>query len=148
MNIPLWLDALIAALLLIGAIVATLGSVGLARMPDFYMRLHGPTKACTLGVGCTMLGSLLYFSAAGKGISVQEVLITVFLFVTAPVSAHVMARAALHRRVACSAHTRHPPWPEMDHPPVPSSPANRGEARQGPSAILGEGSDARSRGGS
>ncbi|PXX97677.1 Na+/H+ antiporter subunit G [Halomonas sp. LBP4] len=138
---PLWLDALIAALLLIGAVVATLGSVGLARMPDFYMRLHGPTKASTLGVGCTMLGSLLYFSAAGKGISVQEVLITVFLFVTAPVSAHVMARAALHRRVACSAHTRHPPWPEMDHPPETPSPATRGDARHAPPSTPGEVSD-------
>ncbi|GGX85942.1 monovalent cation/H+ antiporter subunit G [Litchfieldella qijiaojingensis] len=118
MNIPTWLDALIAAMLLIGAIVATLGSLGLARMPDFYMRLHGPTKASTLGVGCTMLGSLLYFSTSGEGIRVQEVLITVFLFVTAPVSAHVMAWAALHRRVHCSANTRHPPWPEMDRAPV------------------------------
>lgn len=118
MNIPTWLDALIAAMLLIGAIVATLGSLGLARMPDFYMRLHGPTKASTLGVGCTMLGALLYFSTVGEGIRVQEVLLMVFLFVTAPVSAHVMSWAALHRRVPCHAKTRHPPWPEMDQEAV------------------------------
>lgn len=99
MTLSFWLEALIAALLLLGAIVATLGSLGLARMPDFYMRLHGPTKASTMGVGCTMLGSLLYFSFSGEGFSVQELLITLFLFVTAPVSAHMMARAALHRRL-------------------------------------------------
>lgn len=133
MNMPVWLDALIAAMLLIGAIVATLGSLGLARMPDFYMRLHGPTKASTLGVGCTMLGALLYFSAGGEGVRVQEVLVTVFLFVTAPVSAHVMSWAALHRRVPCSAATRHPPWPEMDRETVtehatPAAPASDEEA--------------------
>ncbi|MDX1588242.1 MAG: Na+/H+ antiporter subunit G [Oleiphilaceae bacterium] len=109
MTLPFWLEALIAALLLLGAIVAALGSLGLARMPDFYMRLHGPTKACTLGVGCTMLGSLLYFSFSGEGFSVQELLITLFLFVTAPVSAHMMARAALHRRVRPEEQTRLPP---------------------------------------
>ena len=117
MDIPVWLEALIAALLITGAVVATLGSLGLARMPDFYMRLHGPTKASTLGVGCTMLASLVYFSVSGEGISVQEILITVFLFATAPVSAHMMARAALHRRVPCSYRTRDLPWKEMDNPP-------------------------------
>ncbi|TVP55317.1 MAG: Na+/H+ antiporter subunit G [Halomonadaceae bacterium] len=106
---PVWLEAVIAILLLLGALVAALGSLGLARMPDFYMRLHGPTKASTLGVGCTLLGSLLYFSVSGEGFSVQEVLITLFLFVTAPVSAHMMARAALHRRVQAVAKTTQPP---------------------------------------
>jgi len=94
MEMPLWLDAIVAALILAGALVATIGSVGLARMPDFYMRLHGPTKASTLGVGATLLGSMLWFSVAQGSVSVQEILITVFLFATAPVSAHMMGRAA------------------------------------------------------
>jgi len=122
MGISIWFEALIAALLLIGAIVATLGSVGMARMPDFFMRLHGPTKACTLGVGCTMLASLLYFSVTAEGFRAQEVLITVFLFATAPVSAHVMARAALHRRVACVPRTRNVPQEEFPRPPSADQP--------------------------
>lgn len=131
MDMPFWLDALIAGLLLLGALVATLGSLGLARMPDFYMRLHGPTKASTLGVGATLLGSLLYFSATTDGISVQEILITVFLFATAPVAAHMIGRAALHRRVPCSERTANPPWPEMDHSPfVPSPPSSDSDASQ------------------
>jgi multicomponent K+:H+ antiporter subunit G len=114
MEMPLWLDAIVAALILAGALVATIGSVGLARMPDFYMRLHGPTKASTLGVGATLLGSMLWFSVAQGSVSVQEILITVFLFATAPVSAHMMGRAALHRRVRCQENTNGQTWDEMD----------------------------------
>ncbi|MCH8498413.1 MAG: Na+/H+ antiporter subunit G [Marinobacter sp.] len=109
-EIPFLLELVIAFFLLIGALVALLGSIGLARLPDFYTRLHAPTKASTLGVGCTLLGSLLYFSFINEGISVQEGLITLFLFVTAPVSAHMMAKAALHRRVRCVRRTRNVPW--------------------------------------
>jgi len=117
MDIPLWLDAIVATLILAGALVATLGSFGLARMPDFYMRLHGPTKASTLGVGATLVGSMLWFSTVQGSVSVQEILITVFLFATAPVSAHMMGRAALHRRVRCQEKTRGQPWDEMDRLP-------------------------------
>ncbi|XOZ33402.1 Na+/H+ antiporter subunit G [Halomonadaceae bacterium KBTZ08] len=116
-TLPFWLDALIALLLLGGAVVALLGSIGLARMPDFYMRLHGPTKASTLGAGATLLGSMIWFSVGHEGLSVQEILITVFLFATAPVSAHMMGRAALHRRVACRERTHGEPWDEMDRLP-------------------------------
>lgn len=116
-TLPLWLDALIAVLLLGGALVALLGSFGLARMPDFYMRLHGPTKASTLGVGATLLGSMIGASVGHEGLSVQEILVMVFLFATAPVSAHMMARAALHRRVACRERTHGEPWDEMDRLP-------------------------------
>ena len=90
-------DWLTAALLLLGAGFALIGSIGLARLPDIYTRLHGPTKATTLGIGGILLGSILYFSVR-QGLSLHEVLVSVFLFITAPVSAHLIARAALHRR--------------------------------------------------
>lgn len=92
-------EALISVLLLIGAGFALIGSIGLARLPDFYCRLHGPTKSTTLGVGAILIGSGLYFSLYAEGLSLHELLIAVFLFVTAPVSAHLMAKAALHLRV-------------------------------------------------
>ncbi|MEQ5802357.1 Na+/H+ antiporter subunit G [Halomonas sp. H10-9-1] len=103
------LQLVIAAFLLVGAIVALIGSWGLAKLPDFYTRLHGPTKASTLGVGCTLIGSLLYFSLQQDGISVQEALVTIFLFATAPVSAHMMGKAALRRRLPGVAGTRNMP---------------------------------------
>lgn len=73
-----------------------IGSFGLARLPDFYMRLHAPTKATTLGVGSLLIASMLFFSIKNSMFSIHEVLITIFLFITAPVSAHMMAKAALH----------------------------------------------------
>jgi len=93
------LDWILAALVLIGASFTLIGSIGLYKLPDFYMRLHGPTKASTLGVGAILIASVLYFSFNSEGASLHEILITVFLFITAPVSAHLMAKAALHIKV-------------------------------------------------
>ncbi|MDD2893874.1 MAG: Na+/H+ antiporter subunit G [Halothiobacillaceae bacterium] len=90
------LEILLAILVLIGGFFTLVGSLGLLRLPDFYMRLHGPTKATTLGVGAILIASAIYFSLRGEGLSLHEVLITLFLFITAPVSAHLMAKAALH----------------------------------------------------
>lgn len=89
----------VSLLLLIGAAFALIGSLALVRMPDFFSRLHGPTKATTLGVGGLLAGSLIYFGARGEGLSVHEVLIVLFLFMTAPVSAHLITQAALHYRL-------------------------------------------------
>ncbi|MEW6590381.1 MAG: Na+/H+ antiporter subunit G [Pseudomonadota bacterium] len=89
-------DALLALLVLTGAIFTFIGSLGLARLRDFYTRLHGPTKATTLGVGCLLIASALHFSLRSEGVSLHEVLVTLFLFITAPVSAHLLAKAALH----------------------------------------------------
>lgn len=89
-------DLFASLFLLIGAGFALIGSIGLVRLPDLFTRLHGPTKATTLGVGGVLLGSILYFSLR-QGLSLHEVLVTVFLFLTAPVSAHLIARAALQR---------------------------------------------------
>ena len=90
------LDIFIALLVVIGGFFTLVGSLGLLRLPDFYMRLHGPTKATTLGVGAILIASAVYFSLRGEGLSLHEILITLFLFITAPVSAHLMAKAALH----------------------------------------------------
>ncbi|AEG32228.1 Na+/H+ antiporter subunit G [Thiomicrospira cyclica] len=90
------LEVIISALILIGAFFTLVGSIGLFKLPDFYMRLHGPTKATTLGVGAILIASAIFFTVRGEGISLHELLVTVFLFITAPVSAHLMAKAALH----------------------------------------------------
>ena len=92
-----YLEFIVASLILLGALFALLGSVGLARLPDFFTRLHGPTKATTLGVGATVLASAVFFTATQPGLSLHEIAVMVFLFITAPVSAHLLAKAALHR---------------------------------------------------
>jgi multicomponent K+:H+ antiporter subunit G len=101
-------ELLTAVLLLVGAAFALIGSIGLARLPDIFTRLHGPTKATTLGVGGILFGSIFFFSVR-DGLSLHELLVSVFLFLTAPVSAHLLARAALHRHCRSEA-----PIPEED----------------------------------
>ncbi len=107
-DLPLVFDVLITLLLVIGAAFALVGSWGLAKLSDFFLRLHGPSKATTLGVGCVLIGSALWFGWQGTA-SLHELLITLFLFLTAPVSAHLLIQAAL--RVAPE---RRPPPPGQD----------------------------------
>lgn len=116
--LPAWLDAMLALLVITGTAFALIGSWGLARLSDFFRRLHGPTKSTTLGVGCVLIASALWFSIARGTPSLHELLITLFLFLTAPVSAHLLIQAAL--RVASSA----------ERPAVPPVPG----AQAGPSA--------------
>ena len=108
--VPLVIDIAVAALLVVGAGFALVGSWGLAKLSDFFKRLHGPSKATTLGVGCVLIASALWFTADGQWLW-NELLITLFLFITAPVSAHLLVKAAL--RLAPG--TR-PPLPGADKP--------------------------------
>lgn len=99
------LEATLSVLILIGAAFTFIGSLGLARLKDFYTRLHGPTKATTLGVGSLLIASMVHFSSQGNGLSLHEILVTLFLFITAPVSAHLLSKAALHLRLRSLAPT-------------------------------------------
>ena len=99
------IDILLSLLILTGALFTFIGSLGLARLRDFYTRLHGPTKATTLGVGCLLIASAVYFSVREEGVSLHEVLVTLFLFITAPVSAHLLGKAALHLKLRSIAPT-------------------------------------------
>ncbi|WP_438971303.1 Na+/H+ antiporter subunit G [Methylophaga sp.] len=93
------LEIILSILIILGGFFTFVGSLGLFKLRDFYMRLHGPTKASTLGVGAILLASAIHFSVKTGDISLHEVLVTLFLFITAPVSAHLMAKAALHIKV-------------------------------------------------
>jgi multicomponent K+:H+ antiporter subunit G len=93
-NLPLWADLALCALLVTGAASALIGSWGLAHLSGFFKRVHGPTKTVTLGVGCLLIASALYSALQGL-LSFHELLIALFLFMTAPVSAHLMMKAAL-----------------------------------------------------
>ncbi|SDT95014.1 multisubunit potassium/proton antiporter, PhaG subunit [Pseudomonas pohangensis] len=105
-----WIEALVAVFLLLGSAFTLIGAIGLYRLPDFFTRLHGPTKATTLGVGSMVIGSMIYFSTLQGSLSLHEVLITVFLFITAPVSAHMLAKAAMQRKVPVKPGTSGEPW--------------------------------------
>ncbi|MFP4063833.1 MAG: Na+/H+ antiporter subunit G [Halochromatium sp.] len=95
----MFIEILVAALILLGAAFTLIGSIGLAALPDFFCRLHGPTKSTTLGVGGMLGASALYFSAQDPATHPTELLVALFLFMTAPVSAHLLAKAALRLRL-------------------------------------------------
>jgi len=95
---PLYLEIIICVSLLIGAIFLLIGSYGLVRLPDIYMRLHSPTKASTLGITGVLVASMIFQSHLKGSFSVQELLITLFLLITAPVAANMIAKTALHYR--------------------------------------------------
>ncbi len=95
MTLQASLEWLAAILLLVGSFFSLVGAIGLVRLPDFFSRLHAPTKASTLGVGSMLLAAMILSMAQGRT-GFAELLITLFVFVTAPVSANLMAQAALH----------------------------------------------------
>lgn len=99
------LEGVIAFFLVAGGAFAFIGSLGMAHLRDFYMRLHGPTKATTLGIGCMLIASMLYFWVTEGKPDIQEMLITLFLFITAPVSAHLLAKTGLHLQLRHEDHT-------------------------------------------
>ncbi len=81
-----------AILMLIGAGFMLIAAIGVARLPDVFMRMHASTKSATLGVGCLMLGAALYFG--DFAIAARAIAVVIFFFVTAPVAAHMLGRAA------------------------------------------------------
>jgi len=91
-------EILVSLLLLMGGAFALLGSIGLARLPDFFMRLHGPTKATTLGVGAIVVASVVHIGAGEGEVSLRELAVALFLFITAPVTAHLLSKAKLAER--------------------------------------------------
>lgn len=99
-------EFVICFFLLLGGLFVLLGSFGLLRLPDFFTRLHAPTKATTLGLAGLLIGSMIYFFVAEQRLVVHELLITLFLFITAPVSAHMLAKTALHHKVRSAKGTR------------------------------------------
>lgn len=85
-------DILVMIIISIGTLFILLAAIGLIRMPDLFLRISVTTKAATLGVGLILFGMALYFMETS--ITTRAVAIIVFLFLTAPISAHVIGRAS------------------------------------------------------
>ena len=91
----LLMEILVSFFLLSGSFFLLVGGVGMVRLPDLFMRLHAPTKASTLGLGSFLIASIIY-SAFHFRFGFPEILLTLFAFITAPVSANLLAQAAIH----------------------------------------------------
>jgi len=96
-DLPGWAAALTAFFVLVGAGLTLTGSIGLLRLRSFYERLHAPTLGTTLGTGCVVIGSMIFFSVLQTRLAIHEVLIGVFMTMTTPVTLLLLARAALFR---------------------------------------------------
>ena len=101
-------DILISALLVIGGAFGVIGAWGLVRLPDPMTRLHGPTKAATLGVGAVLIASMANMWFAHGVLSWHELLIAIFLFLTSPVTGMFIGKAHMHLS-----------WKREELPPTP-----------------------------
>jgi multicomponent K+:H+ antiporter subunit G len=96
-ELPLWVAVPAAVLLILGGALALLGALGLLRLPDFHSRMHPPTMGSTLGAGCVFVASILISSALAGRPMLREVILALFMVLTAPVTAILLVRAALYR---------------------------------------------------
>ncbi len=122
-----WLELIASVLLLVGGVFIVIGALGMVKLPDFYTRLHAPTKATTLGIGCILVASMGLHALRGEGFSIQELVISLFLFITAPVSAYMIAKAAFHRRTdlqdgTLNSHLAKDIVQQSNHPAVEKAP--------------------------
>lgn len=116
----LFWEILVAALLVLGGFFGLVGSFGLLKLPDPMTRLHAPTKSATLGVGAVLTASVIWFAALNGTASWHELLIVLFLFLTAPVTGNMLAKAHMHTV-----------WRPEDIPAPPGQPwATYGDADQ------------------
>lgn len=94
---PTLVAALVAILVVTGAGLALVGSLGLLRLPTFYERIHPPTLGTTLGLGFVLVASILLFSTIGARPVIHEIAIAIFIVLTTPVTVMLLVRAARHR---------------------------------------------------
>ena len=85
-------EILSSTLLIIGAMFALLAGAGVVRMPDLFTRMQAATKASTLGIGCIVVAVAIHFGELA--ITTRALAIVIFVFLTAPVAAHMIARAS------------------------------------------------------
>jgi multicomponent K+:H+ antiporter subunit G len=93
------LEILISALLVVAGVFGLVGSFGLLKLSDPMARLHAPTKATTIGVGGVLIASMAYVWLSEGRVSFHELLITLFLLATAPVTAHFLGKMHIHRTI-------------------------------------------------
>ena len=97
-GLPLWMEAVIAVLVVAGGLLSLTGAVGLVRLKDFFQRIHPTALALTLGAWCVSLASVLFFSMLGGAPALRAIAVVVLLSITVPVTTLLLARAGLFRR--------------------------------------------------
>lgn len=96
-SLPAWAALPVSLLLILGGIIIVIGALGLLRLPNFYQRIHGPAISITLGAGCVLIASMLFFSVLQTRLVIHEILISAFILLTAPVVSMLIMRAAVYK---------------------------------------------------
>ena len=91
------MELAVSLLVLSGALLVFLGSLGLLTLKTFYERVHPPTMGTTLGTGLVLIGSMVFFTVQESRPVLHEIVIAVFMTVTTPVTYMLLVRAALYR---------------------------------------------------
>lgn len=96
-ELPVWPAVIIAFFLVSGAFLTLVGCIGLVRFKSFYERVHAPTLGSSFGAGGILIASIIFFSILQSKPILHEVLITVFVVITTPVTLMLLSRAVIHR---------------------------------------------------
>ena len=96
-ELPIWAAIVIAFFLVVGGFLTLVGCIGLVRFKSFYERVHAPTLGSSFGAGGILIASIIFFSILQSKPILHEVLITVFVIVTTPVTLMLLSRAVIHR---------------------------------------------------
>lgn len=107
-------QAVVAALLALSGVLVVVSAIGFTRLQDFFVRMHPPALAYTLGTWCVAGAAALYFSASKGGVALHPLLIIALLAVAVPVTTVLLARVALFRRRAAQAADTPPPLTSAD----------------------------------
>lgn len=119
-QVPLWAAIPVMILLVASGLLCVTGALGLLRLSNFYQRMHGPALISTLGTGCMLFASMIFFTAMQSRPVMHELLITAAVLLSAPVTAMMLARAAVFRDRRAG------------RPDVPKHPGLAGRAGQRP----------------
>ena len=114
MNAQLWTEIAVAALLVLSGFFVLLSAFGFLRLPSFFLRMHPPALAYTLGSWCVAIAGVLYFSMQQGQLVLHPLLVPILLGITMPITTLLLARVALFRdRLAGKAGTP-PPLPSKN----------------------------------
>lgn len=108
-ELALWVEVAVAALLVSSGAFVVVSAVGFVRFEKFFVRMHPPTLAYTLGNWCVTAAGVLYFTMLEGRVALHLALIAVMLAVTVPVTTVLLARAVLFRRRTQGAADTPPP---------------------------------------
>jgi multicomponent K+:H+ antiporter subunit G len=96
--LPIWVEAIVAALLLGSGLLALVAAIGLVRLRDYFQRMHAPALASTACAWCVSLATIVFFSVAESRLALFAIAVNVLLAITAPVTTLLLARTGLFRQ--------------------------------------------------